>query len=156
MALAQMSLWFFLLAAAAGILASMIAFPQRKKRVDVKQFAALGLFLALFDFVVETAGGLLGFWSSSGSVLALGFVPIEVFFIAFAAGVAYRIVFSPTFSLAFGVASSLLIAVVGVGIESVLLGEGLLHYANGWTSWHALVAYFATFLVMHVINSRVQ
>jgi len=168
MALAQMSLWMFLLATAAGILASMITFPKKtfpqkeeqkekkkeKKRVELKLFAVMGLFLAVFDFVVETTGGLLGLWTTTGSVFALGFVPVEVFFIAFAAGVAYRIVFPREFLLAFGVASSLLIAVVGTGIESLLLDAGLLHYAGGWTSWHALAAYFATFFVMHIVNSR--
>ncbi len=152
-----MSMWLFLLAAAVGILALMIAFPKKgKKRVDVKPFVAMGLFLAVFDFIVETAGGALGFWTTSGSVFPIGFVPIEVFFIAFAAGVAYRIVFPPKFSLKFGIASSLLIAVVGTGIESLLLSAGLLHYAGGWTSWHALVAYFLTFLMLHYVNSRAR
>lgn len=152
-----MSMWLFLLATAAGILATMAAFPRKgKKRVDVKPFVALGLFLALFDFAFETVGGIVGIWTSSGSVFPIGFVPVEVFLIAFAAGVAYSIVVPPKFSLKFGIASSLLIAVVGTGIEALLLGAGLLHYAGGWTSWHALVAYFLTFLLLHYVNAKLK
>lgn len=155
MALVQMSMWVYLLFTAVGI-ASVMALLLKPKRQALNRAVKLGLFLLAFDFIFESAGLLLGYWHTSGSILQLMAVPLEVAFIAFLAGCAYAMLFPPKFDWKLGVASSLPIAVVGTGIEAILVGQGALVYTGGWTSYHTLVAYFAAFLLMHWVNSALR
>lgn len=147
-----MTFWVYLLCAAIGVYAVLLAFLKPKP----KQFAGMlkmGLFLALFDFAFENWGAWAGYWTSNGSLLPIAAVPAEVFLIAFCAGAVYSLVFPKKFDWNTGLASSLLIAVIGAGIEALLIGFGLLAYSGGWTSFHAIVAYFVTFVVMHKANT---
>jgi len=152
--LVGMSLWILLLFAAIGIFSSIFTFRKRSKN-EVRRGIYLGIFLLVFDYIFETAGYYLNLWEATGSVFRLGAPPIEVLIIAFLAGFTYTMLFEKKFKLYYGLATSLLIAVVGTSFEALLISEGLLIYSGGWTSYHALVSYFVTFLLMHKINSIV-
>ncbi|MCX6767964.1 MAG: hypothetical protein NTY90_04540 [Candidatus Micrarchaeota archaeon] len=159
MALVQLNYWVYLLVLAAGIAGSFAGYAQVSglwkkgaERTVLRRGLVLGAILAVFDWVFENAGALFGYWHTAGSTLFLGAVPIEVFFIALSAGAAYNWIFPQKFSWLFAVCSSAVIAVIGAGIEASLAQEGLLVYTGGWTSAHAVVAYFAVFLGMYFVN----
>jgi len=148
----SMSIWIYLLAAAVGISGTMMLMLKPKKDV-IRRAVRLGLFLFAFDFMFENAGLLLGYWHTSGGLVQLGAVPIEVTVIAFLAGHAYAMLFPRKFDWRVALPTSLLIAVAGAGIEAIINSQGALIYTGGWTSLHALVAYFVAFLIMHKANS---
>lgn len=148
----SMSIWIYLLAAAAGISSTMMLILKPKKET-MRRAVRLGLFLFAFDFVFENLGLLAGFWHTSGSLLQLGAVPIEVTFIAFFAGHAYAMLFPKKFDLRLALPTTLLIAVAGTGIEALINSQGALIYTGGWTSYYALVAYFVAFFILHKANS---
>ncbi|MDP2718203.1 MAG: hypothetical protein Q8P02_05645, partial [Candidatus Micrarchaeota archaeon] len=83
-------------------------------------------------------------------------VPIQVFAIAFLAGAAFHLAIRPHKDALYNIATAFLIATVGTGIESILLDYKLLTYAGGWTSTHALAAYFATFMLLHFVNLKLH
>ena len=156
----SMSIWIFLLITSIAILGCMRLFLSPKidriKKETYNRAFKLGLFLVIFDFIFENAGLLAGYWYTSGSVLQLGAVPIEVVGIAFCAGYAYSLLFKEKyqkFNWEIGFFTSLLIAVVGTLIEAILVSQGVLTYTGGWTSMHALISYFITFFIMHKVNS---
>lgn len=147
-----MTFWVYLLCAAIGVYAVLLALLKPKK----EQFAGMlkmGLFLALLDFAFENWGAWAGYWTSTGSLLPIAAVPTEVFLIAFCAGAVYSLLFPKKFDWNVALPSSFLIAVIGAGVEALLIGFELLAYSGGWTSFHALIAYFITFLIMHKANS---
>jgi hypothetical protein len=61
--------------------------------------------------------------------------------------------FARKFALELAIASSLLIAIMGTGIEAALLSMSVFIYYAEWTAWHALISYFIAFLLMHKLNS---
>jgi hypothetical protein len=150
--LVGMSIWLFLAILAISITALLYVLLKPKKDTLLRG-AKLGILLVLVDFVFENAGLLLGQWKTFGSIFAIGAVPIEVMVIAFCIGGIYSMVFARKFILDIAITSSLLIAVVGTGIEAILLSMGVFVYYTEWTAWHALVSYFIAFLLMHKLNS---
>lgn len=153
----SMSIWIFLMLTAIGICGSLrlIIAPKvsRERKAVLSRAVKMGLFLFAFDFIFENLGLILGYWSTSGSLLQLGAVPIEVAVIASTAGYAYAMVFPRKFGWETGFFTSLLIAAAGTAIEAMLNSFGVLAYTGGWTSMHAFVAYFGTFFMMHKVNS---
>ena len=144
-----MSLWIYLMLLALGLL-GILPFLIRKKHCA--EMLKMALFLALFDFAFENVGAWQGYWYSTGSAFPILAVPIEVFIIALCAGSAYALIFPRRFDWQLGIASSLVIAAAGTAIEAVLIGAGNLHYAGGWTSYHAFASYFVVFLAMGRVN----
>lgn len=153
--LVDFTLWTYLVIVAVGIFGTLLAIQHPDRRV-LKHAALLGLFLVLFDFAFENAGAMAGLWYSQGGWAYLGAVPVQVFFIALLAGGAFHLVLPARKDMLYIAATSLLIAAVGTGIESLLLDHGLLTYAGGWTSTHALLAYWATFMLMHLVNLKLS
>ncbi|MEA1944582.1 MAG: hypothetical protein U9N07_04505 [Euryarchaeota archaeon] len=143
-----MSIWIFLLMLAVGIF-GVIAVLMRK---NISEALKLGLFLAVFDFFFQNAGGYYGVWFTKKSILFLGFVPIEVFFIATLAGMTYYILFPRRWNTGIALSTSYLIAVVGAMIEAGLVAVDYLEYGGWWNSYWAVVAYFLTFLMMYRVN----
>lgn len=142
------STWIFLLMLAIGIF-SVLAVIVHKSLFEAFK---LGMYLAIFDFFVQNTGGYFGLWVSKNSVLFLGFVPVEVFFIAIFAGATYYLLFPRTWNTRTALATSYLIAVVGAMTEAALVYFGYLEYMNWWNSYWAVVAYFLTFLLMYKVN----
>lgn len=153
--LVEITLWTFLFALGVGILATLVAY-LRPNAETLKRAVILGLVLAVLDFAFENWGAQAGLWTSYGSPLFLGAVPIQVFLIAILAGMAYHLVILPRHDALYVVATSLLIAMVGVGIEGLLLDYKLLTYTGGWTSVHAMAAYFITFVAVNWANLKIS
>ena len=162
MVLVQMNYWVYLLVLSAGMVGTFAGYSQlvgwwkKDQKKILRHGLMLGLILAVFDWVFENAGAIFGYWHTAGSNLFLGAVPIEVFFIALCAGAFYNWVAPKQFSWLLAVASSVVIGVMGSGIEASLAEQGLLVYTGGWTSAHALVAYFLVFLGMYFANRWVE
>ncbi|TFH44602.1 MAG: hypothetical protein E4G94_03375 [ANME-2 cluster archaeon] len=143
-----MGVWIFLLMLAIGIF-SVLAVLLHKNLFEALK---LGLSLAVFDFFFENMGGYFNLWVTKNSVLFLGFVPIEVFFIATLAGATYYLLFPRTWDTATALSTSFLIAVVGAMIEAGLVSIDYLEYMNWWNSYWAVIAYFLIFLIMYKVN----
>jgi hypothetical protein len=153
MVLVSFTPWHFLALVAIGVFGTLHTFykPQRRR---YPQLAKLGFFLVLFDFAFETWGAVSGLWQPFGSSLLIGAQPIEVTLIAFLAGATYSLVFPRKLDLSLALFSSLLIGCTGALIEALLITGGWFAYYGPWTSWHALAGYFATFMIMHAINTQ--
>ena len=154
----SMSIWLFLLFTAIGIWGTVYILardntPKTKMKNIIPRAIRLGIFLLVFDFIFENIGSILGYWSTSGSLLQLGAVPIEVMGIAFCAGFTYTILFQKKFDWQLGFFSSIWIAAAGTAIEAILVSSNVLVYTNGWTSLHAFIAYWFAFMIMHKVNS---
>jgi len=147
-----MSIWVFLAIAAISVTALLYVFKRPKKEI-LDRGMKLGVLLVIIDFVFENAGLLLGQWKTFDSAFAIGAVPIEVIVIAFCVGMTYSMLFARKFTLELAIASSLLIAIMGTGIEAALLSMSVFIYYAEWTAWHALISYFIAFLLMHKLNS---
>ena len=145
------TVWMYLLLLAFGIWFCLWQFLGKKFSPAWK----VGLFLALYDFAFETAGGYLGFWTSQKSVFPLGFVPLEVFFIALMAGMAYNWVIPAKLEPGKLIAVLLAISVAGALIEALLVATGFLVYSN-WNSLLAVPAYAVSFGFVHMVDERVS
>lgn len=156
--LVEMTLWTYLLLLSVGVIWTLIEIYKPSQR-KLWNMLKMGLFLAVFDWVFETAGLFLGYWKSQGSVLFLGpAVPLEVFLIATCAGAAMNLLF-PKFSWRFAVPAAMLIASAGAGIEYLLTRTApfsSLVYMGGWTSWLAYVSYFLVFLFLQYANDFIE
>ncbi len=153
--LVDFTLWTYLLILAVGIFGTLLAY-NRPGRDELKKALGVGLFLAVFDLLFENAGSMAGLWYSQGAPIYLGAVPVQVFFIALLAGAAFHFVLPARKDMLYIMATALLIAAVGTGIESILLDHGLLTYVGGWTSTHAVMAYWATFMLLHLVNLKLS
>jgi len=140
-------IWPVLILSAIG----WLVYEYPKKKNILKQAVLLGIFLMVFDFIVENAGGILGFWSVGVSLLYLGYVPVEVMVLILVGGTAWAMA-QPEKIYAVNVAADvLLFTVFGALGEFVLIHEGMMEYSNGWNSIYALAGYFATWVMLHCI-----
>jgi hypothetical protein len=157
-----LTFWAYLVFLAIGVYSSHVLVFRPPKKKEFMGVAKLALFLAVFDFFFESWGAWAGYWVSKGSLLPLnafnipGFegVPGEVFVIALCAGATYALLFPKKFEWRVALPTNFLIACVGAGIESLLISAGNLVYTGGWTSAHAVAAYFATFLLLNWVNAK--
>jgi uncharacterized membrane protein len=148
----------------------LFTFEYRKNtRNNLKIALIIGVFLMAFDFVFENVGTLLlGYWGTSGSSLFVLAVPVEVMLTCFFGGTAWALyVLSVHASLASRFSNSkpsplfLLIlldltffGVGGAAAEWCLIQRGFMYYANGWTTFHAFVAYFGMWSILHILLNR--
>ena len=144
------SIWFYLVALTFGIWAFVWAFKKRK----LKNAWKVGLFLAVFDLAFETGGAILGLWTTQNSVFPLGYVPVEVFAIAFMAGMVYHWIIPKKLNPRQLFAVLFLIAVAGTLFEAMLVFTGYVDYAN-WISYFTLPVYFGAFWLVHQVHRRV-
>jgi len=154
MALIGMSLWMFFLLTAIAIW-GVVFYLRNPDKTTRKRALMLGLFLFAFDFIFENMGAAADLWQVNSGYKLLA-VPFEVMAIAVLAGYTYSLVFPRKFDMRMGVASSLLIAVAGVFLESMLMDQKLIVYMGGWDAYAALVAYFFAFMIMNWVNSRLK
>ncbi len=153
--LVDFTLWTYLLILAVGITGCIVS-ALRPTRDQLKKALLLGAFLAVFDLVFETAGAQAGLWYSQGGFAYLWAVPVQVFLIALLSGAAFHFVLPARKDALYMMSTALVIAAIGTGIESILLDHGLLTYASGWTSTHAIAAYWATFMLVHLVNLKLS
>lgn len=116
----------------------------------------LGLFLSVFDWIFENVGKLLGLWETYKSVLFLGYVPVEVSFIALLAGSLYHILVPKKIPVNKRIIVTLCIALMGTIIEWYLTQLGILRYMGVWNSALAFVSYTVAFYLVYLVNSRIN
>lgn len=133
---------------------------------NFKAAIILGVFLTVFDFIVENVGNLFGFWNCNGSSLFILSVPIEVMFACLIGGITWSLFvlstesklrirfksrYSKSLSTSLIILDVLFFGVGGSSAEWCLIQRGLMRYSNGWTSFHAFLAYSATWTILHSI-----
>ncbi len=111
----------------------------------------LGLFLMIFDWVVENLGDISNLWRSTNSFLFVGAVPIEIMMLATIGGAAWALHFPRKFNWNYVVVDALIFAFFGMVGERLLIANNQMVYGAGWTSVHALVGYFLTFFVISYV-----
>jgi hypothetical protein len=112
---------------------------------------ATGIFLFVFDFVVENLGAIYGFWISKNSYLFILAVPIEVILTYIFGGAAWAMM---TRFLKWNkkiiIISLILWSIGGTIGEYYLNSVNFMEYGNAWQSIpHALIAYLITFLILY-------
>ena len=117
----------------------------------LKQAIFLGIFLMAFDFIVENAGGFLGFWSVDVSLFYVGYVPVEVMLLILVGGTAWAMAQPKKIYTVNVAADVLLFTLFGALGEFVLIRNGMMKYSNGWISLYALLGYFVTWLMLHFV-----
>ena len=152
--------WFFKLGYVIWpilILSAVVWFfyEYSKKKNVLKQAFLLGVFLMIFDVIVENAGGILGFWSVESSVFYLGYVPIEVMILILIGGTAWAMAQPKKIYPVNVAADVLLFTIFGALGEFVLIHNGMMVYSNGWNSLYALVGYFLTWVMLHFVWHRI-
>ncbi|MDP3741702.1 MAG: hypothetical protein Q8R15_00130 [Candidatus Micrarchaeota archaeon] len=147
-----MAIWIFVLLLAAAILGALIL-RYKPKKEKLLSMAKAGLFVAVFDWVVQTLGFYGHYWWTNGGFLIGPAVALEVSLIAFCAGAALNLLRSwSTWQNAILVAIP--IGIVGAFIEFLFVSIGAMTYSNGWTSLHAFVIYFPAFVLFQFVNNK--
>lgn len=128
---------------------------QRKNMLKISLM--LGLFLMIFDFVIENLGAIFGYWVSINSHLFVLAVPIEVMLTCFFGGAAWTLfIYQKRDNWKFVNFNSVLWSVGGTAGERFLNKINFMAYGNGWLSLpHAFLAYLATFLLLHYIAYKI-
>jgi len=135
-----------------GILFATVAIFSTKHIKKIWKYSLyLGLFLMIFDWILENIGALMGFWVSYGSMLFVSAVPLEVMIACVSVGVAYSVLVPKKWNLKYIIFCSLIPAVGGTLGEARLQSIGLMTYGNGWTWIHAFISYFAAWILLSVI-----
>lgn len=110
-------------------------------RAEAGPSLGAGAFLVGLDLVVENAGAMLGWWTTTGGLFRIGVTPVEVLVLAFMAGAclgpAVKRWPGPSWTLVGG------LAVGGAAIEVGLIEAGLMTYAGLWNPVLAFLAYVA-------------
>lgn len=117
--------------------------------------AFVGVFLMVFDFAVESAGGVAGLWVTRGSVFQAGYVPVEIMLVCLLGGTAWALYLPKNFNLKYGVFDVLFFSSFGVFGESLMRGANLMSYSGGWTVAHAFLGYAFTWMMLHVLRYKV-
>ena len=151
--------WFLFLTPNAGLLtyATLLALAsawfvyetlKQKKSHLIKYAVLLGLFLMVFDFIVENLGFFSGLWTSPNSIYSVISVPIEIIFLTFIGGYSWSMHLPPKFDSVYMIFESLIFGFFGALGEYLLILNGMMVYTNGWTSFHAFAGYFITWLIL--------
>jgi len=127
----------------------------------------IGIFLTVFDFIFENVGTWLGFWGCHASSFLVLAVPLEVMLTCFFGGAAWfmymlsvnaeaAVKFEKRFSRSIVIPLILLdLFFFGIGgstAEWCLIQRGYMYYSNGWTAFHAFLAYFSVWSILHIIT----
>ena len=142
------AIWFILALAGLGWFVIELSFHKFDSSL-AKKALLIGLFLMLFDFMVENAGWILGYWHTQNGIITIGTVPIGVMLICLLGGAGWALYLPKKFDLKFSLLDSLFFAFWGALGEYVLSTQGLMVYTNGWTSVYAFLAYFITWEFLH-------
>lgn len=135
----------------------LLAIKTKKlNKKETEKAVTFGIGLLIFDFIFESIGAMLGLWTINESLFMIGAVPFEVSLIAFFAGYVFTMVFPRKIKPPMGALFIFLIAVIGVSFEIILVHYGVLTYLAGWTSFHALVAYFVVFYAILELNAKIK
>lgn len=146
-------IYFILVACACGWF-----FLQRKRhpvRSETRSAIYVGLFLMVFDFIVENAGGFLGLWKTYGSILPIYFVPVEIMMLCLVGGTAWALYLPKKFNWNYSILDIVFFSLFGAIGEAVLMHNSLIAYTGGWTSVHAFFGYLVTWIILNFMRYRV-
>jgi len=115
----------------------------------------IGLFLMLFDFIVENVGAFFGLWQVGTSALFVSFVPIEIMALCLIGGTAWALAQPKKFGKMDTALDIALFSMFGTLGEFLLIKNGIMSYSGGWTSLHAFLGYFITWCLLHYLRYRV-
>jgi hypothetical protein len=137
--------WILVLSAAAWLVYEW----NKNKTFNMEKAAFLGIFLMLFDWFVETYGLFLGQWQTQFSIFTVGWaVPIEIMLLCIIGGAAWAMHFPKKLSMKYVLGDTAIFAFFGTVGEYLMIQNGHMVYMSGWTSAHAFVGYFITWLIM--------
>jgi len=121
---------------------------QKKNRHLIKHGILMGIFLMIFDFIVENIGFFAGLWTSPQSLYSVISVPIEIMALTLIGGTAWAIHLPQKFDKAYVIFESLIFGFFGALGEYLLILNSMMVYTNGWTSAHAFFGYIITWLIL--------
>ena len=116
-----------------------------------KSALLLGIFLMVFDWVVENIGAKLNFWYSYTSVFFVLAVPIEIMIAALLGGFGYAMFLPKKWNWKYVSLTSLIFAFGGMLGENTLRSKGFMSYSGGWTPVHAFAAYFLVWTLLNIV-----
>ncbi len=156
-------LWFYFSVYAPGYFIWLILitsalvwflFEYYKNKYDViilRNAIVLGLFLMIFNFIVENIGAYFNFWRVGMTVFHVMEVPIEVMFICLFGGAAWALAQPKKFNPISTVTNILLFSTFGMIGEGTLIHNEIMYYANGWTSFHAFGGYAIAWIILFYV-----
>ncbi|MCX6815770.1 MAG: hypothetical protein NT120_02880 [Candidatus Aenigmarchaeota archaeon] len=121
---------------------------KSKKRKLIKSAFLLGLFLMVFDFIVENLGFFGGLWTSPRSIFPVISVPIEIMVLTLIGGYAWGMHLPLKLDKDYMIVEVLVFGFFGAIGEKLLILNGMMIYTNGWTSVHAFIGYAITWLIL--------
>jgi hypothetical protein len=134
-----------------------LAIELKRFRSGIKLAVLMGVFLSVFDWVIENLGALYGYWVSNFSNFYVLAVPFEVSVAAVFGGALLSLI---------GTNYKLKVKQIVIGSALFALGMtfgeyyanmfGLMKYGNGWWSLHAFFAYFGTWLLFFFLNRKLS
>lgn len=149
-ALMYSTLLFF---AVAWFVLEFYAWKDHMERV--KKAVLVGLFLMLFDFVVENSGAIFGLWMTHDSLFAIGIVPIEIMLVCLIGGTAWALYLPRKFDAVHSIVDILVFAFFGAMGENLLGLAGLMSYYQWWNFGWAVLAYALTWAILHFVKYKV-
>jgi len=121
---------------------------KTKKKPFIKYALLLGLFLMVFDFIVENLGFYAGLWTSPQSLFSVISVPIEIMALTVIGGYAWGMHLPLKFDKVYMVFEVLIFGFFGALGEYLLILNNMMIYTNGWTSVHAFFGYVITWIIL--------
>jgi len=136
---------------AIGLIAITTYLYRNKLKTLWKSALLLGIFLMVFDWVVENIGANLNFWYSYISVFFVRAVPLEIMITALLGGFSYALFLPKKWNWKYIFLISLIFAFGGMLGENTLRSKGFMSYSGGWTPIHAFVAYFLVWILLNLV-----
>ncbi|MFH0832849.1 MAG: hypothetical protein V1900_03970 [Candidatus Aenigmatarchaeota archaeon] len=126
-----------------------------KKRNMIKYALLLGVFLMVFDFIVENLGFYSGLWTSPQSIFSVISVPIEIIALTFIGGFAWAMHLPLKFDKVYMLFEVLIFGFFGALGEYLLIVNKMMIYTNGWTSLYAFFGYAVTWIILFAVWYKV-
>ena len=128
---------------------------KKKEKPIIKQALLLGLFLMVFDFIVENIGFFAGFWTSPQSIFPVISVPIEIMILTLIGGSAWSMHLPLKPSKLFMAFEVLIFAFFGALGEYLFILNNMMIYKDGWMSIHAFISYLVTWIILFAVWYRI-
>ena len=125
---------------------------RKEKKISMIKYAILlGLFLMIFDFIVENLGFFARYWTSPNSIFPVIAVPIEIMILTFIGGYSWAMHLPLKFDKVYMFFEVLIFGFFGALGEYLLMLNGMMIYMGGWTSFHAFLGYTITWIILFAV-----
>jgi len=121
---------------------------QPAKSKILNKAILLGLFLMVFDFIIENGGYFAGLWTSPMTIFPIITVPIEIIVLAIIGGTAWALHLPEKFDKTYAAVEVIVFGFFGALGEYLLELNGMMVYTGGWTSIHAFFGYVITWIIL--------